>query len=86
MAAYVALAWVALQGVNLLAEIWSWSQLCQQVSSIVLGAGVFPAAVVAWYHGERGRQSVCGEEIALLAGAIMGLVFTVWTVCCAGLG
>ena len=57
--AYLAIAWVVLQLMDILAEIWSWSVFFQQVVSLVLAFGTLPVLVVAWFHGEKGRQEIC---------------------------
>jgi hypothetical protein len=42
--------------------------------------GLAAAVVVAWFHGEKGRQRVGGVELALLAGVVLGWVVTVLAV------
>lgn len=81
MAAYAAMGWIVLQSTQVLAEIWGWSALFQQVVSLLLGLGVLPALVVAWFHGEKGRQEVCRLEAALMAACVMGAVVAVWSFC-----
>ena len=77
MLGYLAVAWLVLQLTDVLSDIWSWSVLAQQMVSLVLGLGVFPAVVVAWYHGEQGRQRVCKMEVAVLATLIIAAVLTI---------
>lgn len=77
-AAYLAGAWVVLQLIEVLADIWGLSVLIQQLVSLVLGLGIMPALVVAWYHGEKGRQEVCTTECALMAATIMASVAALW--------
>ena len=76
MLAYLAVSWLFLQLTDVLSDIWSWSTLAQQTISVGLVLCVFPAAVVAWYHGEKGRQQVCRAEVAIIAAMILGVVFT----------
>lgn len=80
-AAYLTGAWLVLQFIDVLAEIWSVSMVLQQVVSLVLGLGVLPALVVAWYHGEKGRQEICSTECALVAATIMASVVAIWMFC-----
>lgn len=80
-AAYLTGAWLVLQFIDVLAEIWSFSMVLQQVTSLVLGFGVLPALVVAWYHGEKGRQEICSTECALVAATIMASVVAIWMFC-----
>ena len=79
MVAYVAVAWIVLQAVDVLGQIWTWSTPVQQVICLVLGAGVLPAFTLAWYHGERGRQKVCPMEACILSATLMGLMVMIWS-------
>lgn len=65
--AYLAVAWLLLQLTDVLSEIWTWPLTLQRAVSLVLGMGLFPAIVIAWFHGEKGRQSVCALEVAIIA-------------------
>jgi TolB-like protein/Tfp pilus assembly protein PilF len=38
---------------------------------VLLGAGFFAALVLAWYHGEKGRQRVGGVELLMLGGILV---------------
>ncbi|MCG6956009.1 MAG: tetratricopeptide repeat protein [Gemmatimonadetes bacterium] len=67
VAAYVAVAWAVLQGADLLGGMWSWSAGVGRVAFALLAAGLGIAIVLAWFHGERGRQRVSATEGALLA-------------------
>ena len=83
--AYLAGAWLVLQLIDVLADVWALSILIQQLVSLVLGLGIMPALVVAWYHGEKGKQEVCGTECALMAATIMASVSAVWLFCLASI-
>lgn len=78
--AYLAMGWLVLQLMDILGEMWSWSVLFQQVVSLVLGFGLLPMLVLAWFHGEKGRQEICPLEAALMAATIMGAAFAIWTI------
>jgi hypothetical protein len=78
--AYLAMGWMILQLMDILGEIWSWSIVLQQVVSLVLGFGILPTLIVAWYHGEKGRQEICPLEAALMAATVMGAAFAIWTI------
>lgn len=80
-AAYLGAAWLVLQLTDILTQTWGWSLLLQQIVSLVVGLGVMPALVVAWYHGEKGRQEICATECAVVAATIMGSVMVVWSLC-----
>jgi TolB-like protein/Tfp pilus assembly protein PilF len=79
--AYLAGAWVVLQVVDVLAEMWAWPPAVGRVAFVVLATGLGLTVVLAWFHGERGRQRVSGTEVALLAILAIGGVggsATVW--------
>lgn len=78
MLSYVAGAWVILQLLDVLADIWAVPLALQRTITLVLGLGLFPSLVVAWYHGERGRQKVCCSEIVILTAAIAGSALVLW--------
>ena len=79
--AYVAMAWLVLQAMDILSDIWNWPNIIQQAVSLFLGFGTFPMLVVAWFHGEKGHQDVCPLEAALVAASVMGTAFAVWSIC-----
>ena len=83
---YLAVAWMLLQLTDVLSEVWRWSLLAQQIVSVVLALGLPPAIVVAWYHGEKGRQRVCKLEVALLTALIVGAGLTIRALCVGLLG
>lgn len=53
---YLALAWLVLQVVDVLGEIWGWPLPAQRAASLALGGGLLPVWILAWYQGERGRR------------------------------
>lgn len=67
--AYLSVAWLLLQGVDVLAGPFGISTGLQRSITVALAAGFLAALVLAWYHGERGRQRVDARE-ALLLGII----------------
>ncbi len=69
--AYVAGAWLLLQIVDLLTQNLELSHTLFRVVLVLVGAG-FPAMLVlAWYHGEKGRQRASGIEVLMLAGILV---------------
>jgi TolB-like protein/tetratricopeptide (TPR) repeat protein len=68
--AYLAGAFVVFQGVEVIAEPWGVSPWTQRAIHLILLAGLFLTLVVAWYHGEKGRQGVSGPEL-LMVGAVL---------------
>lgn len=80
-AAYIAMAFVILQSMDVVSDAWEWPNVAQQAASLLLGFGILPALVVAWFHGEKGRQEICAMEATIVAVSIMGSVFAVWSFC-----
>ena len=68
--AYVAFAFALLQGVDIVAHQFDWSEDVQRGITLALVVGFFITLVLAWYHGEQGRQRVTGPELLLIALAL----------------
>lgn len=64
---YLAAAWATLEALGFLADLFGWGQVVVRLAAVLLGAGVLAVAVIAWFHGLGGRQSVTRLEVALLA-------------------
>ncbi len=58
--AYLAGAWLVFQGIEVLAEPWNLSEAVQRTIHVLLGIGFLVTLVLAWYHGEKGRQRASG--------------------------
>jgi TolB-like protein/Flp pilus assembly protein TadD len=69
---YLASAWLVVEVVKFLSREMAWPPVVQQGVALVAFAGIFFTVVVAWYHGERGRQRFKRIEIAIYA--VMSLV------------
>ncbi len=65
--AYLAGAWVLFQGVEVMAEPWGLSPGLQRTIHLLVAVGFLVALVLAWYHGEQGRQRVSGPELLIIA-------------------
>ena len=65
--AYLAGAFVVFQGVEVMAEPWNISPALQRAVHVLLLIGLCVTLVLAWYHGELGRQRVSGPELLVLA-------------------
>ena len=78
--AYLAAAWVVAQLVDVLGDRWGWPLGAQRAIDVLLLVGLLLTLVLAWYHGEKGRQRASGPELVLIAGllvvagALIGLV------------
>lgn len=68
--AYLAGAFAALELLDILAANFAWPAVVTRGAIILLGFGFFVALVVAWYHGEKGRQRVSGPELLMVAGIL----------------
>lgn len=73
--AYIAGAWLVLQVVNTLAGPWNIPVFVERSVAILLFFGLFVAATIAWFHGEKGRQRVSGPELLILAGVLAAAGF-----------
>jgi TolB-like protein len=65
--AYLAGAWIVFQGIEMMAEPWGLSPGFQRTVHLLVGVGFLVALVLAWYHGEQGRQRVSGTELLIIA-------------------
>lgn len=65
--AYVAAAFALLQGVDIVAQQFGWPETLQRGITLAMVLGFFVALVLAWYHGEKGEQSVSTTELLILA-------------------
>jgi len=68
--AYLAGAWLVMQAMEVTAEPFGWPLALQRGITILLVVGFFVALVLAWYHGEKGRQRVSGPELLMIAALL----------------
>ena len=76
--AYAATAWVSLEVFDLIAEQFFWPVWVRQSATILLLFGLFITIVLAWYHGERGRQKIGVVEMVLLVVLLLAGGQSVW--------
>jgi len=69
--AYLAGAFVALQLQDALGEPLGLSTAVQRGVLVIVAVGFFITLVLAWYHGERGRQRVSGPELMMTAALLV---------------
>jgi len=69
--AYAAAAWVAVEVMDVLGDIFGLPVALQRAAVIALAFGLIVTIVLAWYHGEKGRQRVSGPELLIVAGVLM---------------
>jgi TolB-like protein len=68
--AYLAGAWVLLQLITLLGTTYAWPSWLLRSAPVLLAVGFVATLVLAWYHGEKGRQRASGTELLML-GALL---------------
>jgi TolB-like protein len=64
--AYLAGAWLLMQLIDVLGARWGVSDSAARIMDIVLIVGFFVTLVVAWYHGDQGKQRVSGPELLII--------------------
>jgi serine/threonine-protein kinase len=65
--AYLAGAWVIYEGTGTALEAWDIPVAAVRAVHVLLVVGFLLTLVLAWYHGEKGRQKVGGVELLLVA-------------------
>jgi serine/threonine-protein kinase len=65
--AYIAAAFALIQVVDVVASQFGWPESLRRGITLALGVGFVVTLVIAWYHGEKGRQRVSGAELLLIA-------------------
>jgi serine/threonine-protein kinase len=65
--AYAAAAFALVQGVDMVAQRFGWSDSISRGLIIIAFIGFLVTLLLAWYHGERGAQKVSGTELLILA-------------------
>jgi TolB-like protein len=70
--AYIAAAFALLQGIDIVAQQFGWSEDVRRGITLALIVGFFVTLVLAWFHGERGAQRASGTELLVLA-LILGM-------------
>lgn len=69
--AYLAGAWVIFEATGTALEAWNLSPLLVRSIHLLLVVGFFVTLVLAWYHGEKGRQKVSGPELLMVASLLV---------------
>ncbi|MEO0576009.1 MAG: hypothetical protein AAF004_11135 [Pseudomonadota bacterium] len=69
--AYAAGAWLVLQVIDTVGSRWGMTDLMSRLLDVALLIGFAATLVVAWYHGEKGRQRVGGMELLLLGALLL---------------
>jgi hypothetical protein len=69
--AYLAGAWVLYEVTATVGGHWSVPDVSFRGLFVILAIGFFVTLVLAWYHGEKGRQRVSGPELLMVAGLLV---------------
>jgi TolB-like protein/Flp pilus assembly protein TadD len=78
--AYLAGAWVLLEVLSQIGEHFAWPNVALRLLTVALALGLLPALVLAWYHGEQGRQRVTGPELLILTVLLLTASGVLWLV------
>jgi TolB-like protein/uncharacterized protein HemY len=65
--AYAAGAWVLLQVLGLAGDSYEWPRIVMRLGFGLVLVGFVGTLVLAWYHGEHGKQKISGTELLILA-------------------
>jgi TolB-like protein/lipoprotein NlpI len=69
--AYLAGAWAIMEVAGYVGDQFSWPAVVGQVITVLAVVGFFLTLVLAWYHGEKGRQRVSGPELLMVAALLL---------------
>jgi len=69
--AYLAGVWAVMEASAYVGEQFHWPDVIGQVITVVAMVGFFVTLVLAWYHGEKGRQRVSGPELLMVAALLV---------------
>lgn len=69
--AYLAGAWVLFEVSDVVGGRFGVPDVALQALFVVLAFGFFATMVLAWYHGEKGRQRVSGPELLMIASLLV---------------
>ena len=65
--AYIAAAFALIQVLDVVASRFDWPTQLERIIILALAVGFVVTLVIAWYHGEKGRQRASGAELLLIA-------------------
>lgn len=68
--AYLAGAWLLMQLIDVIGVRWGIPDVVARFIDVSLITGFFITIVIAWYHGDQGRQRVSGPELLIIAGLL----------------
>lgn len=77
--AYAAGAWVLLEVTDFLAQQFLWPLIIVRALTLIAIFGFFVVLILAWYHGEKGRQRVSGVELLMITVVMVIAGAALWT-------
>jgi serine/threonine-protein kinase len=75
---YIAGAWLLLEVFAFVADRFGWPGSLIRGATILLGMGFFLVLILAWFHGEKGRQRVSGAELTWITVLVIGGGALLW--------
>ena len=75
---YLAAGWLFLEIFAFVADRFGWPGALARGALIFFIVGFFVALILAWFHGEKGRQQVSGVEKAWISALLIVGVVLVW--------
>jgi len=69
--AYLAGAWVFYEVTATVGGHWNLPDVFFRGLFVILGIGFLVTLILAWYHGEKGRQRVSGPELMMVAALLV---------------
>jgi serine/threonine-protein kinase len=78
--AYLAGAWAVLEFLDLLVDRFGWPEawIAKAIAGLAFGRAMI--LIVAWFHGQKGRQRVRSLEVGLLAFVALTAGITIWLI------
>ncbi len=67
LAAYLAGGWLLLEATSMMVDTFAWPEALLRAALLLFALGALGVVVVAWFHGERGKQPVTLVEAVLLS-------------------
>jgi TolB-like protein/uncharacterized protein HemY len=74
---YLAGAWAVLQVIDFVGDQFGWPAQVSRIAMALLAIGFLVVAVLAWYHGDQGRQRVTVPETIMIGSLLIVAVAAV---------
>jgi len=77
---YAAVGFALVEILDIVGGRFHWPEAVLEGGIVVVAYGLLVTLVLAWFHGEKGRQRAGGLEVFLLVLILVGCVATLWLV------